>query len=83
MEGNENILVTIACYFFYITTNDFSDISDHIMKDHPGEVFKFKRLTLCERQGAYGYTIINYNFRPIDIILSGKTIFHESPIRYS
>jgi len=32
-----------------------------------------------KKTGSYGYITTNYNFRPIDCILSGKCIKYEEP----
>ena len=56
-------------------------IFNHLIEKHNAEAFKIKKLKFCEKKGVLGYTTVNYKFKPLDNILTGKNVVMAEPDR--
>ena len=69
------------CYYCNEKFDLFKDIFNHLIEKHNAETFKIKKLKFCEKEGALGYTTVNYKFKPLDDILAGKNVVLAEPDR--
>ena len=69
------------CYYCNEKFDLFKDIFNHLIEKHNAETFKIKKSKFCEKEGVLGYTTVNYKFKPLDDILTGKNVVMAEPDR--